>query len=139
MDPVGELERRFIPLLEGTGERLAGRFPDCRFSVYSSPFGPATSRGHDVGLECVMPDAPPDRADNVALSIGLIHLSSEPKIGDAGVTWGGDGSRPDVDLVLIHEPIPFSSAALADLERKFSILAAVFEQAVDAWHELNPA
>ena len=134
MDPVGELERRFMPLLEGLCGRLAGRYPGCRFSVYSHAVGSATCyQGHDVGLECVMPDAPPDRADNVALSIGLMHLTSEPRIASAGVAWGADGSHPDVDLELIGEPAPFSIAALGDLEREFSRLAAVLEQAVGTW------
>jgi hypothetical protein len=140
VDPVEELERRFMPLLEGTRERLVARFPDYRFSIYSGPVGGATSyQGYDVGLECFMPEAAPHQTNNVALSIGLMHLASEPMIAEAGVGWGGDGSHPDVDLELVHHPLTFSGAALTDLERDYPRLDVVFEQAIDAWQTQSPA
>ena len=140
MDPVGELESRFIPLLNSTRARLLERFPACRFTVYTHSVGRLTSyQGHSIGLEGLWPKAPRDRTDNVALSIGLSHLTSEPMIVDAGVAWGGDGAHPDVGLELIYEPVPFSDAALADLERDYPRLAKVLEQAVGTWYERSPA
>jgi len=137
--PLEELEHRFLPRLESTRERVAARLPDYRFSVYSSPIGSRTPlQGHDVVLECFMPDAHPDQADNVAIIVALMHLTTEPAICGASVDWGA-GDNPGIHIDLVAEPIPFSSAALAEVERKYPRLDEVFEQAVSAWRKRSPA
>lgn len=138
MTPVQELEARFLPLLEAGREQSAQLFPDHSFKVWSSSVGGATIyQGHDVGLEALLSDAHPDQANTVALSIGVMHLTTEPMIADAGVAWGA-GDSPDVAADLIPEPIPFTSEALASIEREFPKLLEVFQQAVAAWATRPP-
>lgn len=114
---VEELERRFLPQLCAVAEQLSREFPAVRISTWSLPVGSATSyQGHSLGIDCLFPDAPTDDADNVSLSIGVMHLTTEPKLCDAGVCWGAGASEGCLDVELIDSPIPYSVPALEQIE-----------------------
>jgi hypothetical protein len=139
--PVEELEHRFLPLLQAARDAAAARFPDYLFEVYSGPVGGLTSwQGHDVGLDASFPDASAREANGVAISIGLCHLTTEPTIWDAGLSWN-QGQAPDAcaELDLVGEPVVFSSEALAAIEREFPALLDALLQALNAWQSRTPA
>ena len=114
---VEELERRFLPQLRAVAEQLRREFPDVRISTWSSAIGSATSyQGHDLGIDCHFPAAPSDQPDNVALSIGVMHLTTEPKLSDAGVCWGAGAGEGCHGAELFDSPIPYSAMALEQIE-----------------------
>jgi hypothetical protein len=114
---VEELERRFLSALRSKADQLRREFPSIRINTWSSPVGCATSyQGHNLGIDCLFPKAPSDRPDNVALSIGVMHLTTQPKLCDAAVCWGAGPSEGCHNLDLIESPIPYSTAALDQIE-----------------------
>lgn len=67
---------------------LSTKYPNVKARAYSSPTGSTTHyQGHDIVIDCLLTDAPDDQSDNVALSVGLCHLTTEPKI-NVDVCWG---------------------------------------------------
>ena len=115
---VEELESRFLSVFRAKANQLQSEFPDARITTWSLPNGSATSlQGHDLGIDCVFPDAPDNESDNVALLIGVMHLTTEPKICDAGVGWGSPA-----DIELIESPVPYSEMALNEIEAKLPLL-----------------
>src|SRR5688572_18436967 len=109
MNAVAELERLFMPLLKAAEQRCAARYPAFRFNVGSSPVGSLTSyQGHNVWLECLFPDAADNESDNVALIIDVMHLTTEPLICDASVTWSS-GHSPAASVDLLDSPVALTS------------------------------
>ena len=69
---VQELERKFLPLCESARDAIAAKYPNFQFNVWSSSVGGATPlQGHNLGLEAVFPNAPPEKANTVAIIIGI--------------------------------------------------------------------
>jgi hypothetical protein len=139
--PVEELEHRFLPLFQAARDTAAARFPDYLFDVYSGSVGGLTSwQGYDVGLDVSFPDASAGEASGVAISIGLCHLTTEPIICDAALSWN-QGQTPDAgaSLDLVRGPVAFSSDALAAIEREFPALLDALLQALTAWQTRTPA
>ena len=133
MNPVNELELRFLSKLEELVQRLAKLYPQYKFNTYSSSTGSATAyQGHDLGAECVFPNASPERANCVTLIIGVTHLTTTPLLCEAGVAFG-QGNSPEIKADLLVEPVPFSPKAIDDIESGFSELAGAFERAVQSW------
>ena len=62
-----------------------------------------------ISLDCFFPDALPQEADNVAICIGVKHLTTKPMLCDASVEWGNPGGT---ELDLLEEPVPCTSAAI---------------------------
>ena len=120
---VEELERRFLPAFRTVAERLRHEFPGIRITTWSSPTGSATSyQGHDLGIDCLFPDAPSDQSDNVALYIGVMHLTTEPKLCDATVCWGAGAGEGCHGTDLFDSRIPYSAAALDQVEAGLPLL-----------------
>src|SRR6185369_2832057 len=102
--------------------RLRRRYPRLKIDTWSSPVGSLSEyQGHDVGIDCLNPYAPPDETDNVALSIGVKHLTTDPILCEASVCWGAGGpptGAPAIHLDLLPEPVPWSLAALEVIEAR---------------------
>jgi hypothetical protein len=85
---VQELETTFQPLFDEARQRLASEYPEFSFETWSSSVGGATSyQGHDIGIECVFPDARPDEANCVAAQVGVWHITTNPELNSYCVTW----------------------------------------------------
>jgi hypothetical protein len=88
------LEQRFLPTFRKMAAEISGGFPRVHTNVWSYPVGALTDyQGHGLGLECSIPTNLADPADQVqmafvALMINLKHLSSQPEIDSALVSWG---------------------------------------------------
>jgi hypothetical protein len=83
-----ELKARFLRPLQELAEALRRQVPGRQLRVYEGPVGSATEyQGYDVGIECLLPNVSPDQPDNVALQIGVCHLTSKPRV-MADVVWG---------------------------------------------------
>ena len=120
---VEELERRFLPAFRTVAEELRREFPGIRITTWSSPVGSATSyQGHTLGIDCLFPHAPSDQSDNVGLSIGVMHLTTEPKLCDASVCWGAEAGEGCHGADLIEAPIPYSTTALDQIEAGLPLL-----------------
>ena len=132
VDPVRELEQAFLPRLHAARDFFAGQFPAFEFNVWSSPTGSLTSyKGHDIGLECIFPDAPRELANCVAITIGVKHLTTAPLLCDASVGWG-DGWHPDISLDLLPDPIAYSATQLNVISGQLDELVSAFQSAVQA-------
>jgi hypothetical protein len=130
---VQDLERRFLPKLRDLERSLKATYPMLQFEIWSGSTGGLTEyQGHDVGLECMFPNAQSHEANCVALMVGIKHLTSAPLLCDASVGWCA-GSHPDVELSLIQDPLPLSTSALESVESRFLELAIVFDEAIQAW------
>ncbi|MFD0724563.1 hypothetical protein ACFQ0E_03015 [Lysobacter brunescens] len=129
---VQELEEAFLPRLDAAKEMLEREFPSFHFNVWSSSTGGLTSyQGHDVGLECLFPGTPDELADNVAIIIGVKHLTTAPLLCDASVGWG-HGSAPGIHIDLLPNPVAFSTAELNAVSARFGLLISVFRSALIA-------
>ena len=136
MNIVAELERRFLPHLQRIAAKLQTEFPKFQITTWSSPTGSLTEyQGHDLGIDCVLPDAPPDQPYTICLIIGVMHLTTSPEICDAEVS-GGPGT-PGTELSLLDAPIPFSLEALEWIEAQLSRLVEVLRTALQRWHPLE--
>lgn len=83
-----QLGGRLLPFFDQVAQSAQERFPDVKLSVYFGSVGSLTGYdGYDVGVECLLPEAPANRSDNVAFSVGLCHMSGSPRI-MADVVWG---------------------------------------------------
>jgi hypothetical protein len=84
-------------------------------------------QGHDLGIDCLLTDATPDQADNVALSVEVRHLTTTPLM-DAAVCWGHPSGH--VEAELFPDPVPMSSETLDKLEAHLPILYDAVELAL---------
>ena len=133
MDIVAELERRFLPRLEAVATELQAEFPQFQIITWSSPTGSLTAyQGHDLGIDCLLPDAQPDQTYTMCLIIGVMHLTTTPKICDAAAS-GGPGP-PYTKLDLLDAPIPFSLEALERIEAQLPRLVEVLRTALQRWY-----
>ena len=127
---VQELEEMFLPRLREVNDALERVFPLLRFNVWSSSVGGSTPyQGHDVGLECIFPDTPDDLADNVAIVIGVKHLTTAPLLCEASVCWG-QGWHPEISAGLLPNPVAYSTAELNAISARLDELVECFRSAV---------
>ena len=130
---IGELESRFLTKCRGECGRLSEIFTDYKFNTWSNEVGSLTLlQGHDVGVECLFPDASANQANCVAIIVGLKHLTTEPMLCEASVTWGA-GISPDISADLIDDPIPATSENFDMIEEQFPQLVRELENAIRAW------
>lgn len=111
---IQTLEERFLGRFRQYAAQLEADFAHVRATARSYSVGSLTPfQGHTICLDCFFPDASPQESDNVAIRIGVKHLTTEPMLCDASVVWGDPG-RTELDL--LEEPVPFSSEAVEALE-----------------------
>jgi len=126
---VQELENRFLSGLQGVAKEIAEQFPGVKAIVWSSPVGSLTDyQGHDLGIDCLLTAAGPDQPDNVALIIGVRHLTTTPLIDRAGVGWGDPSVR--VEAELFPEPMEVTTEALQEIETRLPLLYDALKRAV---------
>jgi hypothetical protein len=112
---VEMLEQRILPRLEGAATTLRERHPHFVITTWSSPTGALTEyQGHDIGIDCVNPAALDNEPNNVALTIGVKHLTTQPLLCDANVGWGAGGPVSGLDT--LPEPVPWSEEGLRNIE-----------------------
>ena len=88
INPVTKIESDILALFRRTADELSMKYPNVKARAYSSPTGSAPQyQGHDIGIDCLLTNAPITQSDNVALSVSLCHLTTQPKI-NAEVCWG---------------------------------------------------
>lgn len=108
---VDELERRFLARLEESAAQLQRQYPQLTINTWSSATGSLTEyQGHDIGIDCLDPEAPQGEPDNLCLIIGVKHLTTEPLLCEACVGWGAGGPADGLDV--LPEPVPWSPATL---------------------------
>ena len=130
LDPIKDLEETFLPRLQLARDSFAAMYPSLQFNVWSSPTGSLTEyKGHDVGIECMFPDALGDQSNCVAIMLGVKHLTSSPLLCDANVEWG-QGDHPDIRVDLLPTPVAYSQNTLNAVSTQFEQLLEVFSRAV---------
>ena len=88
INPVSKIESEILALFRRTADELSMKYPNVKVRAYSSPSGSATQyQGHDIVIDCLLTNAPIAQSDNLALSVSLCHLTTQPKI-NADVCWG---------------------------------------------------
>jgi hypothetical protein len=133
MNVVAAMEQSFLSQFREFADELSSEFPDYTLRVWSSSTGGATEhQGHDLGVECLFPDAGELESNCVAVYVGVKHLTTDPTFCDARVGWG-PGQAPDVRCELIDDPIPATTDALKEVEQSLPLLFATFRQAISAW------
>ena len=89
MNVVQELESRFLPSLDRMAKELERLFPDVKTNIWSWSVGTLTEYdGHNMGVESLLPLDNPNQPDNIALSISVKHITTEPRIDGVDVCWG---------------------------------------------------
>ncbi len=127
---VHRIEGRFLPVLEATAEDIRRAFPQVRTSTWSSPTGTLTDyQGHDLGIDCKLPDRPNDKVDNVALFIGVRQLTTTPALSEALVCWGHPSGTIEADLLV--EGLPFSEETLLHIEAGLPKLFEALRRALE--------
>jgi hypothetical protein len=133
MPHVEDLEARFLPWFRDAAEQLRLQFPNYKFMVWSSSVGGATTyQGHNLGVECLFPDAADHEADCVAAYVGVKHLTTEPQLAAVCVEWG-NGQHPDVRVEFVEDDTPLDSQSMDEAASRLPELLRVFRAAVDAW------
>ena len=129
MDPVHELRLTLLPVLQLWQQQLRASHPDVVVTLWDSPTGSATDcQGHDIGLDCLLKSASPDEPDNVALSVALKHLRTEPMIHSADVVWGHPSGH--IEAELLPSPVAFSEANLRKVAERLPVLLSALQQAL---------
>ena len=133
MSAVAKLERAFLPLLQEAERATASEYPEFKFNVGSSSVGGLTEyKGHIVWLECRFPDAADHEADSVAISVGVKHITTDPKLCEASLEWG-NGQHPQVTLELLEQPVALTEQSLLEATVRFPELVHAFHRALQAW------
>jgi hypothetical protein len=131
-DPVLELERRILPLLEVAATSLRVEFPDFGIRTESHSVGSQTNlKGHSVALGCVLvrtPDFSRDEPDLIDLVVGVRHLASGPQLAQLYVCWGHPSGC--IELELLRSPIPADESAWKLAEESVPALLNAFRTAI---------
>lgn len=137
MKHLAELEAKLLPLFREAAERIGQEHPSFKFQVFSSSVGGATAyQGHNLGLECMFPDAGDHEADCVAASVRVMHLTTEPMLSEVGVEWGS-GQHPDVRVEFVEHAAPLTQGSLDEVATRLPELFAVFRAPLQAWGSRN--
>ena len=86
-DLVCELEDNLLGIFQTEAARLSAKFPNAKIHVYSHSVGRTDNQGHGLGIDCLLTNTPLEQSDNIALSVSLVNLTTEPKV-NADVCWG---------------------------------------------------
>jgi hypothetical protein len=127
---VQDLETRFLTRLEGYAEPLRSDFPNIKVEVWSWSVGSLTDfQGHNLGIDCTMPDVPLNRPNNIALIIEVMHLTTEPRLCDAIVCWGHPSGA--VEAALIRDgALPYNESTISIVEERLDELVAALREAL---------
>jgi hypothetical protein len=134
--PVMELERRILPLLETEADTLRAEFPTANIGTESHSVGSLTSlQGHMAAISCLLVEAEkrtPDRSrtepDLVDLVVGVEHLTTEPRLADLYVCWGHPSGHVELDL--LPAPIALDEAAWRLAEKAIPLLVEALRTAI---------
>ncbi|MEP6900799.1 MAG: hypothetical protein ABJA66_03555 [Actinomycetota bacterium] len=122
-----------MPEFEEIAEKIRQEIPNVIVTVSSDTIGSQTQfQGYDFWIECLF-TSDYEETDNVALTVGLGHLTTTPRI-EAGVIWGypsGKGEEASFRNwggIFPNEGIIVSDEVLEDLYRDLPRLyEALFE------------
>ena len=129
MEVIKEIIKSVKPKLEQHAQELRVMFPNIVITVWNSNTGSLTNyKGYDIGIDCFLHDVKNGQADNVALSIDLKHLTTDPKIVAAGVVWGHPSGF--VEKSLLTEQVPYSKDELKKLIKNLPILCDALKKAL---------
>ena len=133
MSAAVELEKAFLPLLKEAERSVAAEYPKFKFSVGAASVGEQTEfQGHRVWLECLLPDAADDEADSVAILVAAKHITTEPKLCEAGVAWG-NGQHSQYSVELLEQPVQFTELSLQQTVARFPELLAEYRKSLQSW------
>jgi hypothetical protein len=132
MNIIEEIEERLLPGLRKVAQQITEQFPRVKATVWSSPVGSETEfQGYDIGIDCLLTDAKLDQSDNIALVIGIRHLSTTPLI-DADVCWGHPSGW--VEAELFPDPLEVTPEILQEVETRLPVLYEGLRRAVIRGH-----
>ena len=143
---VEKLEKRLLPEFEEIAERIRQEIPNIGVTVYSLPCGSLTTwQGHDFHIDCllmdivVMTDNPDDLPDNIALTVGLGHLTTVPKM-FADVVWGYPSGSSEANFRDDGEIFPNEGMIVTDelLEDLYADLPRLYEALFEALRRRKP-
>jgi hypothetical protein len=134
---VEKLEKHILPRLEQIATQLRRDFPHIEITTWSSATGSAVTDNpwHDMGIDCMFPDAPPDEANNVALLIGCMQINCNPRLSDLCVCWGAGARASSISVDLLAFPIPWTSNTIDEIKRA---LPTLFETLIAALQNPYP-
>ena len=123
---------RFMPLMEQNAVRLRKDYPDIDIRAWSSSTGGGTDyQGWDVGIECILPKGHPCEFDNIALTLGIKHITTAPTICEAEVLWNTDRGGEWCEASVIEQPVPFSEETLNRLQQNVPRLIEALKTGLD--------
>jgi hypothetical protein len=127
---VEALERKILPHLAAAAKTLRERHPCLTINTWSSHTGSLTEyQGHDVGIDCLNPAALESEPNNVALIIGVQHLTTRPLLCEAHVVWGSGGPVGGIDL--LPKPVPWSEEVIQRIENQLPELIQCLENELE--------
>jgi hypothetical protein len=129
MDLVAVIEQELLTPLRELAESLNRQFPDLTATVFSGAVGSLTEyQGYHIGVDCLFANVSANQPDNVALSIDLQHLTTNPTI-DAGVSWGHPSGHAEAEFS--NEPLAVSESVLSDLYADIPRLGRALTEAAE--------
>ena len=127
---VQDLEQRFCRRLGEHAKAIRDEFPSVKAEVWSWSTGSLTDwQGHDIGIDCQIADVPDDRPDNVALTISVMHLTTEPKFFGANVVWGHPSGTVEGELPGLDEA-PYNETTVEIIDERLDELVAALRKAL---------
>jgi hypothetical protein len=131
---VEQIEELFLPELQQLASDLQQRHPNLKFNVWHSRVGSHTDyQGYDFGVESLFPNVAQNGTDNIALTIGVCHLTSTPKL-MADVVWGHPCGNCEAsfrdDLRSIADWPVAEQSVIEELKAYFPTLARAFRLAI---------
>ena len=129
---VEKLEKELIPEFRALADFIAHEFPTVHATAFSHSVGSATEyHGHGMGVDCILENPSDEDSDNVALTVSLAFLTTQPRI-NADVCWGHPSGHLEANLFSLSESHwPEASEEILDrLSADISRLSDVLVEAV---------
>jgi hypothetical protein len=134
---VQDLESRLLPGLQRVAQEITQQFPRVKAMVWSASVGSRTDyQGHDLGIDCLLTDARQDQTDNLALVIGIAHVTTVPSI-EASVCWGAPSGRTEAELFPASTEV--TPEIVHELEERLPLLYEALREAVGRGHPPDEA
>jgi len=136
---VETLEAKLLVPFENLAKRLSNQFPNVRTQVYSYSVGSLTEyQGHSIGVECLFTDASLNETDNVALSVDLAYLTTQPRI-SAGVGWGHPSGHSEALFGVGGISPEWDEVSDEILEKLYADLPRLYEVFIEAVRRRKPS
>ena len=132
MNSASILEAEMLPILKEHAEILSQRYRHLKVNTWSSCVGGNTElQGHNLGIECLNHNVASNETDNIALCIGIKHITTDPKFFECDVCWGHPSGHVVIDCM--ESDLPFNKDTLDHIKGLLPKLIEALDLSLKDW------